>query len=98
MDYRTLFACGLLCTGLLACSGGQAGRASCVDLCTADNACMKALADEGIAPEGSTAGDHGLCNGICSSLRHQRREYFKLAKELEQTADWSHACMPEPAA
>jgi hypothetical protein len=86
-----LVAGGLLIAGC-APSGGTA--TGCVGLCTSDAACMRALAQEGIAPEGSTKDDRGLCNGICSTLRTMRKQETKQAAAYGLKSEWNHPCLP----
>lgn len=92
-----------MCRGLVAglllaagCTpGGGAGAVTgCVALCMSDAACMTALAQEGIAPEGSTKGDHGICNGVCSTLRTMRKQEAKQARQFGLKSEWNHPCLP----
>lgn len=83
---------------LLALSACGPNKNSCNYRCQHDDACMQALAADGIAPYGMTQGDPGLCNGICSALRHSEREERAQAKQLGLANEPipRHPCMPVP--
>jgi len=94
----------MLAMGLAAVMGAAAlfwkrelDPGSCESRCVADEACMRALDADGIAPFGSTRGDRGLCNGICSVLRSQGRQAARTARELGVPAGpFDHPCLPAP--
>jgi len=76
---------------LSALLGACAPSGGCESRCMDDDACMRALEADGIAPYGETRGDRGLCNGICSALRTSERSAKRRWKELGPLP--VHACL-----
>ena len=88
---------GLMLTAVLSWQKSGGDPDSCQGRCMSNESCMRMLDAEGITPYGSTREDSGLCNGICSTLRSQAKQFKQHAKQFglpEGEMDYSNACMP----